>query len=437
MEIRPKIQRLQELLKKLWFHARILFRYWKFILGLILVSFGWGYWLKYHQQVEYATRVVETPPPKITEQTFPHLIPTGSTLSAALKSLSVSPKTIHQLVTAAKPVFDLGRLRAGTRFRLNHLTDPASEIVGLEIQLTPVEVIQVTKTTGAWSAKMVTETVESRIVTFTGTVKSNLWESAENAKMEPDLIIQLAEIFAWQIDLAREVRLQDRWRLSVEQKTVRGKTVGWGAILAAEYQSKKTSHSAILFKQTNGDIGYFSEDGSSMRHTFLKSPLRFARITSGFQKGRFHPLLKITRPHRGIDYGAPRGTPVRAVGDGVVVFAGHMGEGGKTLKIKHGSKYQTAYLHLSGFQKGIKTGARVKQGQFVAFVGSTGVATGPHLHFEFSVNGKVIDPLSFESPPVESIPPEQMDAFRAHAETVRRGLPEWKKPLLALERLAN
>src|SRR5262249_44095643 len=147
-----------------------------------------------------------------------------------------------------------------------------------------------------WVARAVTETVKTRVISFNGIVRSNLWASAAYAKMDSDLIIQLAEIFAWQVDFAREVRLGDRWRLSVEQKLVRGKPVGWGFIRGAEYQNGKRTFTAVLFKLHDGSAGYFAEDGSSLRRTFLKSPLRYGRITSGFSHERFHPVLKVNRP---------------------------------------------------------------------------------------------------------------------------------------------
>jgi murein DD-endopeptidase MepM/ murein hydrolase activator NlpD len=406
-------------------HIVIIRTYWKFVLGLMLVSVALGYLLHVTYVQNNATRVVETPAPKKTDQPFPYLLPPGSTLSDELKRLGVNDKTISELVIAAKPVINLGRLRAGTHFQLTHLTDPSSELVGVDFQMTPIQSIRMKKVNGTWSARTETETVTSKVVTFSGTVRSNLWESAESAKMDPELIAQLAEIFGWQVDFAREVRLGDRWRLTVEQKFVNEKTIGWGPILAAEYQNGKKTYNAVLFKLGDNSEGYFAEDGSSMRRAFLKSPIRYGRITSRYSTHRFHPILKFTRPHLGVDYGAPVGTPVRAVGDGVVTFAGIQGDSGKTLKIRHNSTFQTVYRHLSGYDKSIRTGVHVKQGQSVAYVGKTGLATGPHLHFEFWMNGKVIDPLKLNAPASDPVPQERMAEFKAHAESVLKTLPPW------------
>lgn len=403
-------------------HIVILHGYWKFVLGLTMASCALGYWMHVSSVTQNTNTIVETSP---QEQLYPYLIPPGSTLSDELKSLGVSDKTISELVVAAKPVINLGRLRAGTRFQLIHLTDPSSDLVGIDFQLTAIQSIHMEKVNNTWSASTVTAPVTSRVVTFSGTVRSHLWESAEHAGMDTELIVQLAEIFGWEVDFAREVRLGDRWRLTVEQKLVNNKTVGWGSILGAEYQNGNKAYNAVLFKLSEGNEGYFAEDGSSLRRAFLKSPIRYGRITSRYSRSRFHPILKFKRAHLGVDYGAPVGTPVRAVGDGVVTFAGMRGDSGKTLRIRHGSKFQTIYRHLSGYDKSIKTGAHVKQGQSVAYVGNSGLSTGPHLHFEFWVNGKVIDPLKLDAPAADPVPQERIAEFKTQAENVLKNLPPW------------
>jgi murein DD-endopeptidase MepM/ murein hydrolase activator NlpD len=408
------------------FHLLVLVGYWKTIVFIGVLFFLAGFSLdEWYVDQDTAYPVVETPPPAALEQSYPHLIPPRSTLFDELRNLGVNAKTIHHITSATKPVINLGRLRAGTRFRLAHITDPSSDLTGLEIQLTPVETIRVSKTAGLWAANRIVAKVETRIVTFGGVVRTNLWASSYQAKMDSNLIVQLAEIFAWQVDFAREVRLGDRWRLSVEQKIAHGKPVGWGSILAAEYQNGKQKYNAVLYELADGRSAYFAADGSSLRRLFLKSPIRYARITSRFQNHRFHPVLKISRPHRGIDYAAPTGTPVRALGDGVVDWVGPRGGGGNTIKVKHGSKYQSAYLHLSRFERGLRVGARVKQGQVIGYVGSTGMATGSHLHFELWVNGKVVDPLSVQFPSADPVPNIYLDEFRVHAANLLQGLPPW------------
>ncbi|MGE4132796.1 MAG: M23 family metallopeptidase, partial [Bdellovibrionales bacterium] len=226
------------------------------------------------------------------------------------------------------------------------------------------------------------------------------------------------------VDFSREVRVRDRWRLTVEQKLVRGRPIGWGSILAAEYENAGELHTALLY-QDGESSGYYGLDGSNLRRMFLKSPIKFGRISSRFNRKRFHPVLKIRRPHLGVDYAAARGTPIRSVGDGTVLLAGWKGGGGRTVKIRHNSTYQTSYLHMSGFAKGIKRGTRVKQGQIIGYVGATGLATGPHLHFEFSVNGKVVDPLKAKFPTADPIPKTKIASFKAQISGLLATLPGW------------
>lgn len=376
-----------------------------------------------HTPIAEPEVAIPGPAESFVEPVYPHIIAKRTSLYTSLKALNVTSQTIHQVVAAAKPVLDLSQLRAGTRFRLDY--SPLNELVAIEFQLSPVEKLMIENKNGQWLAEKRQETVEVRTVTFKGVVQSSLWLSAEEAQMNPELIVQLAEIFAWEVDFAREVRPNDRWRLTVEQKQVRGKLIGWGSILAAEYENDGEKHTAVYF-QEHGQSGYYSADGSNLRRMFLKSPIKYGRISSHFNRKRFHPIQKKTKPHLGVDYAAPTGTPIRAVGDGVILMAKWHGGGGKTIKIRHNSNYQTAYLHLSRFEKSIRTGVRVKQGQVIGYVGSTGMSTGPHLHFEFAHNGRVMDPLKQKFPSADPIPEQDLARFKAHATTLFASLPPWE-----------
>lgn len=360
------------------------------------------------------------------EQAYPYELKAGSSLYATLKGLGVSSPTIHQIVLGARPIANLGQLRPGTRFQLVRDVPGSGEISEVSFRFSPVEKIRVFKQNEIWTAQKEKVTVETRLVTFRGSVQTSLWESALSAKMDPNLTVELAEIFAWQVDFAREVRSGDRWRLSVEQKFVRGRPYGWGKILAAEYENAGDLYSAVLFRSGGEDLGYFAPDGSSLRRMFLKSPIKFGRISSRFQRRRFHPILKINRPHLGVDYAAPRGTPIRAVGDGVVTLAAWRGGGGKTILIRHNSVYKTAYKHLSGFAKGVRSGAKIKQGQIIGYVGSTGLSTGPHLHFEFYRSGRFVDPLGQKFPSADPVPVELLTQFKSGLPSAMSGLPKWE-----------
>lgn len=370
--------------------------------------------------------VVAMSPSVSLEQAYPFLISPKSTLSSALQEHNVEPATIHEIVEAAKPIYNLARILPGTRFQLTYDTIDNTDLTGVKFRFSAVDMLDLKKLDGTWHAEKITEKVDIKTVTFAGTVTSSLWESAESAKMDPNLISELSEIFAWQVDFARAVRINDRWRLSVEQKFVRGEPVGWGSILAAEYENAGELYQAALFRVDGESRGYFALDGTSLRRMFLKSPLRFGRISSRFNRKRFHPVLGINRPHLGVDYAAPIGTPVHAVGDGVVTFAATAGGGGKVVKLRHNSTYQTAYKHLSGYAKGVRTGSRVRQGQIIAYVGNTGLSTGPHLHFEFYQSGVFVDPLGKKFPSAEPVPKEMLAQFKADAAPLLATLPAWQ-----------
>lgn len=410
---------------------------------------GTSWYLSSKDSAVNISTVIDQPPVNIlpsVEEVFPHVIPPRSTLNGVLRELGVSSQVIHQIVQAAKPVSDLGRLKPGTRFQLFYESfgektasaaippgtveteagsEAAAGVVGIKFRFSPVEMLDIKKIADEWSAQKITEVVETRVMTFSGIVKSTLWESAVEAKMDPNLIADLAEVFAWQVDFSREVQADDRWRLSVEQKLVKGEPVGWGSILAAEYQNEEQKFIGILYRVNENQAGYYSPDGVSLRRMFLKSPIRYGRISSRFNTRRLHPILQYRRPHLGVDYAAPIGTPIRAVGDGVAVEVGVRGGAGKMIRIRHNSEYATAYKHLNGFARGVRSGARVQQGQIIGYVGNTGLSTGPHLHFEFFQGGRFVDPLGKKFPSAEPIPSEQLAQFKTEATTLLTSLPDW------------
>ncbi|MCC7442491.1 MAG: M23 family metallopeptidase [Bdellovibrionales bacterium] len=361
---------------------------------------------------------------------FPHTLRRNSTFFEALKGLGVHPQDIFGLTHAAQGLRNLSRLPAGVTFALTHELPPVPAFAGVKIRFSPVEHLEVFRAAGGqWEARLAHERVNTRLVTYTGRVASSLWESAVEARMDPELIAGLTEIFAWQVDFAREVRMDDRWRLTVEQKLLDdGTVVGWGAILAAEYENDGTVYTAALHRKGGKDEGYFSPEGTSLRRMFLRSPIAFGRISSRFMRSRFHPILKTRRPHMGVDYAAPVGTPIRAVGDGVVTEAGWKGDAGRTLRLRHNSVYQTAYKHLSGFAPGVGAGTRVRQGQVVGYVGTTGLSSGPHLHFEFYQSGRFVDPMGKKFPTANPVPRAELAEFQGMADTFLSTLPPWFYP---------
>ncbi len=246
---------------------------------------------------------------------------------------------------------------------------------------------------------------------LSGVIESSLYQSVIDAGGSPVLVNALADVYAWEIDFFG-LQTGDTYTIYYTTYAVNGEPAGFGEVLCASFRHMGHEFLAFRFDQGNGHgPEYFDEEGNSLRKTFLKAPLSFTRISSRFSYSRLHPILKIRRPHLGVDYAAPTGTPVLAVGDGVITKAGWGGGGGKTVKIRHNSNYQTAYLHLSRYGKNIRIGTVVTQGQVIGYVGSTGLSTGPHLDFRFYKNGTPVDPLKIDAPSADPITKENFLAY--------------------------
>jgi murein DD-endopeptidase MepM/ murein hydrolase activator NlpD len=262
---------------------------------------------------------------------------------------------------------------------------------------------------------------ETRVMMKSAVVRSSLFAASDAAGIPDSIAIQLADVFAGDVDFYRDLRKDDRFTVVYEMHTLLGRPVRAGRLLSAEFVNQGKSFRAVHF-----GTGYYTPDGRNLRKAFLRSPLEFSRVSSGFGM-RMHPIAQAWRAHTGIDYAAATGTRVRAVGDGIVDFAGVRGGYGKAVILRHHGQYATLYAHLSRLPAGLRTGSRVAQGDTIGFVGQTGWATGPHLHYEFRIAGQPRNPLSIALPAALPIPPQQLEAFRSHAE-----------PLVArLELLAN
>jgi murein DD-endopeptidase MepM/ murein hydrolase activator NlpD len=357
-----------------------------------------------------------------------HTLSPGSSLFETLREAGLDPAATRASVEALETIKDPRRLPAGLHFTVGWGDESFDRPVKISFQFDPVEWVEMTSTSSeGWQARLIKVPVTIVPRTFVGVVNVSLWDSAVAAGMDPELISELASVFAWQIDFNREVRSQDRWRIVVDQKIAGTRHVSWGAIRAAEYINAGESYSAVLFPQKGDDGSYYMPDGNSLKRLFLKSPIRLARVSSRFKKNRFHPILKRTIAHNGVDYAARPGTPVMSVGKGTVERAGSNGTSGIMVKVKHNSTYETAYLHLSGIAKGIRKGTSVKQGQVIGYVGSTGLATGPHLHFSFYEKGRFVDPMGRKFPSEDPIPKDRMTAFTQVVATVMPTLPNWPR----------
>ncbi len=356
-----------------------------------------------------------------------HIVEQSSTASETLKLAGLPGPLVHDLITAARPYTNLGNIPSKSIFSL--FWDPVSrsELRKVEFPISKLEclVLERAERSDQWAAKVTVREVEKIVETFQGSVDSSLWDSATSAGIDSSVISKLADIFAWQINFSRELQQGDTWRLSIERDFADNKPIGWGEIIAAEFTNRGETYSAVRYTAENGSTSYYDRNGESLRRMFLKSPVRFSRITSGFTSRRMHPILKINRPHHGVDYGAPTGTPVYAVGDGVIVHASYDGSSGNMVKINHNSTYSTSYHHLSGFAQGVRAGRKVSQGDLVGYVGSTGLATGPHLHFAFYERGVYVDPQGLKFPSADPVKPAERPQFLASAETAFKSLPTW------------
>ena len=253
------------------------------------------------------------------------------------------------------------------------------------------------------------------MVRIEGTIESSLFGAMQTAGGGPELAVRMAQIYQWDIDFLRDLRKDDSFVVVADRQTIDGEFFGWGTIFVARFVNGSRTLDAVAYPDDAGRLGYYDLEGHPLRKQFLRSPLKFSRVTSRFSMNRYHPVLKRRMPHYGVDYGAPTGTPVLATADGTVTLAGRNGGGGNMVTVRHTNGYETNYLHLSKFGKGVHKGTRVSQGQVIGYVGSTGLSTGPHLDYRVKLNGRWINPLSISSPPVKPLAEERLQRYLAHA----------------------
>ncbi|MBM3286450.1 MAG: hypothetical protein FJY88_03725 [Candidatus Eisenbacteria bacterium] len=336
----------------------------------------------------------------------------GDTLSGLLLRNRVDVLQIQEILREIRTrnYFSPRALRRGQV--LEFTRDEWANLVRLTIRLSPEEIFVFE--TGADSLRSFAQAVDSemRVRKLSGTVKSTLEEALLTAGGDYGLSIKLADILACDIDFCTEVRKGDRFSLLVEERYVDGTFLSHGEILYGWYEGEEASGSCVYFRPTGGKGGYYDAEGKSLQRTFLKSPLNYRRISSHFSKKRFHPILKRWRPHHGVDYAAAEGTPVVAVADGTIEYAGWKGGYGRYVKIRHNRGYATCYGHLRNVASGVRGGARIKQGDRVGTVGKTGLATGPHLHYEVIENGRSVNPLALKTYPAEPIGSAQLPDFQ-------------------------
>jgi murein DD-endopeptidase MepM/ murein hydrolase activator NlpD len=344
----------------------------------------------------------------------------NQSLSEILSVYDIGSEIIHQIASMSRPVFDVRKMRVGNPYTIIFSNDTVPEMLYFIYEEDEVSYITY-ELKDQIKVRRSEKPLTREVRVATGIIESSLWNSLVENGNDPALASEMSEVYAWTIDFFG-IQKGDYYKVMYEELQVDGKSIGIGNVLSACFHHMGDDIYAFRFATLDA-AGYYNEKGENLQRAFLKAPLRFKRISSGFSHGRMHPILKIRRPHLGVDYAADYGTPVQTIGDGVVVEKGwNKGGGGNYLKIKHNGTYTTQYMHLAGFAKGIKTGSRVHQGDVIGYVGSTGLSTGPHLDFRVYLNGQAIDPLKVESPPSEPVPATYLQAFNQMKDSLKIGL---------------
>ncbi len=341
----------------------------------------------------------------------------GQTLSDVLDGLDLEPFERYELTTTLAEHADLRKLRPEDSYAA--VLDAAAEVREFRLTLAGRGRVAARRGGEGWTGSWRAFTRSSRVRRVAGELRGSLEGSIQRAGGSPRVAYEMAEVLQWDLDFNRDLRLEDRFEIVYEEVFLDGTFESIGEVLALRYDNNGRLHEAYRF----GDPpGYYDGDGRPLRKLFLRSPLRYSRVTSRFSQRRFHPVLKRYRPHYGVDYGAPTGTPVRATGNGTVILAGWDGGGGRTVKVRHPNGFVTAYLHLSRFAAGIRSGRRVAQGDTIGHVGSTGLATGPHLDYRVQRNGRWVNPLAMKVEPAPPIPDDQIAGFVARRDRLRQAL---------------
>ena len=337
-------------------------------------------------------------------------VKSGQTLSSIFDAQSLPTMDWVQVVGLGGEALKLKKLKAGDQL---HLRKGPEGLQELTYALDEARTLQVSRTDTGFEAITLAAEIERRPTYAMGTLTSSLYESGVASGLTPSLIIEMADIFGYDIDFGQDIRVGDRFTVIYDELFKNGTKLRAGNILAAEFVNQGKPLRAVRYTDPQGNSGYYAQEGQSLRKSFIRTPLDVFRISSNFSRGRYHPVLNRIRAHLGTDYAAGTGTPIKATGDGRIVFMGVKGGYGKAIVIKHGSSYETLYGHMSRFRPGLGYGSRVQQGQVIGYVGATGLATGPHLHYEFRVNGVHRDPRRVILPRAGALPRQYLEHFRA------------------------
>ena len=380
---------------------------------------------------EVTSEAAQGQPPAVEEKPGHHevIVAKGDTLSTLFEKVGLPAASVHEVLASDKQAREFAQLRHGQKLEFE--LSPEGQLTSLRTRLSDLETITLTKDDKGYVFNRTTAKPIVRSAYAHGVINSSLSQSAARAGLSHSLTMDMANVFGYDIDFAQDIRQCDEFDVIYEQKMVNGKSVGNGPILSARFTNRGKTYTAVRYINKQGNSSYYTADGNSMRKAFIRTPVDFARISSKFSAGRKHPILNKIRAHKGVDYAAPRGTPIKAAGDGKVLLAGRRGGYGNTVIIQHGNTYRTLYGHMQGFAKGVKTGSTVKQGQVIGYIGTTGLSTGPHLHYEFQVNGVHVDPLGQKLPMADPIAKSERARFMAQSQPLMARMDQEKATLLA------
>ena len=360
-------------------------------------------------------------------------VKSGDNLSLIFPRVGLSARDVYNVAQLGKEVKPLLNLKPGQilRFAINTEEDKKT-LHQLELELSALQTLSILSTEDGYQTSMDTRVVDARSAQASGHIENSLFEAGIEAGLSDKVVMELAYIFGWDIDFSLDLRKNDSFTVIYSEDYLEGEKIADGAILAAEFTNRGKIFRAVRYADEEGITRYYSPNGDSMRKTFSRSPVHFSRISSKFNPNRKHPVLKTNRPHRGVDYAAATGTPITATGDGKVQFLGTKGGYGRTIVLSHGGKYTTLYAHMSSYKKGLRSGKRVQQGDVIGYVGSSGLATGPHLHYEFRLNGVHRNPLTVTLPKAEPLEKKYLADFKKKSHSLLAQLDSIGETSLAL-----
>ncbi|MCX2744924.1 peptidoglycan DD-metalloendopeptidase family protein [Mangrovivirga sp. M17] len=336
------------------------------------------------------------------------IVESNQNLSEILSQFKINMQTIHELANKSKEIFDVRKIRANKKYTVIMPKDTAQSALAFIYEPNPIEYI-VYSFNDSVDINKIEREIEVVQREISGVIENSLYISMTDQGASPALVDKLADVFGWQVDFWR-IQKGDYYRVIYEENQVDGEVVGFNRVVAAELNHFGSDYHAVNFDQGDGE-DYFDLEGNSLRKAFLRAPVEFSRITSRYTGRRFHPVQKRWKAHLGTDYAAPHGSPIRSTGDGIIVAATYSKYNGNYVKVKHNGTYTTQYLHMSKIKSGIRPGVRVRQGDVIGYIGSTGLATGPHVCYRFWKNGRQVDPMAQDLPPSEPIKEESLEAF--------------------------